>query len=358
MTPSPPRRPPLPGSEDEQAAVTRPAAADRGLPAAAVRRRRHAALPGGERPADAVRGARGALAAAVPAVRAGPPPPPDLAGGGAQVLPAGRVLLGVLPVRRRAAVRLRGLARTLSRHRRTPSGTDGRARRRCCSIGIALVAVGLLFKVGAVPFHMWTPDVYQGAPTPVTGFMAACTKVAAFGALLRVFYVALGGVALGLAADAVGVAILTMLVGVDHRDHPDRRQAACWPTPRSRTPGFILVGVLALDAGRASRRRCSTCVAYGFTTVGAFAVVTLVRDAGGEATHLSQWAGPRPALAAGRRRLRVLPAGLRRHPADQRVHRQVRGVLGRDRRRRGAAGRSSACWPARSRRSSTSGSSC
>ena len=52
--------------------------------------------------------------------------------------------------------------------------------------------VGLLFKVGAVPFHSWTPDVYQGAPTPVTGFMAACTKVAAFGAILRVAYVGVG----------------------------------------------------------------------------------------------------------------------------------------------------------------------
>ena len=55
-------------------------------------------------------------------------------------------------------------------------------------LGVAMLAVGLLFKVGAAPFHLWTPDVYQGAPTPVTGFMAACTKVAAFGALLRVAY--------------------------------------------------------------------------------------------------------------------------------------------------------------------------
>ncbi len=49
-------------------------------------------------------------------------------------------------------------------------------------VGSLLVLIGLLFKVGAVPFHSWTPDVYQGAPTPITGFMAACTKVAAFGA--------------------------------------------------------------------------------------------------------------------------------------------------------------------------------
>ena len=52
-------------------------------------------------------------------------------------------------------------------------------------VGVVLILVGLLFKVGAVPFHSWTPDVYHGAPTPITGFMAACTKVAAFGALLR-----------------------------------------------------------------------------------------------------------------------------------------------------------------------------
>ncbi|GAB3852663.1 hypothetical protein GCM10029963_42630 [Micromonospora andamanensis] len=59
--------------------------------------------------------------------------------------------------------------------------------------GMALVAIGLLFKAAAAPFHVWTPDVYQGAPTPLTGFMAACTKVAAFGALLRVFHVAFEG---------------------------------------------------------------------------------------------------------------------------------------------------------------------
>ena len=55
--------------------------------------------------------------------------------------------------------------------------------------------VGLLFKVGAVPFHSWIPDVYQGAPTPITAFMAAATKIAAFGALLRIFYVAVPEIA-------------------------------------------------------------------------------------------------------------------------------------------------------------------
>ena len=65
--------------------------------------------------------------------------------------------------------------------------------------GVALIGMGLLFKFGAVPFHSWTPDVYVGAPTPVTAFMAACTKIAAIGALLRVFYVGLGRGSVGLA---------------------------------------------------------------------------------------------------------------------------------------------------------------
>ncbi|WP_037136141.1 proton-conducting transporter transmembrane domain-containing protein, partial [Prescottella defluvii] len=60
-------------------------------------------------------------------------------------------------------------------------------------IGLGLLSVGLLFKVGAVPFHSWIPDVYQGAPTPITAFMASATKIAAFGAALRVFYVAVPG---------------------------------------------------------------------------------------------------------------------------------------------------------------------
>ena len=79
--------------------------------------------------------------------------------------------------------------------------------------GMALIAVGLLFKVGAAPFHSWTPDVYQGAPTPVTAFMAACTKVAGFGALLRVFYVGFGTLVWDWRPVLWGVAILTMVVG-------------------------------------------------------------------------------------------------------------------------------------------------
>ncbi|HEX9551796.1 MAG TPA: NADH-quinone oxidoreductase subunit N, partial [Streptosporangiaceae bacterium] len=79
--------------------------------------------------------------------------------------------------------------------------------------GIALLGVGLLFKIGAVPFQAWKPDVYQGAPTPVTALMASCTLVSAFGALLRVFYVAFGQLTWDWRPVLWGVAILTMLGG-------------------------------------------------------------------------------------------------------------------------------------------------
>src|SRR5208337_2394700 len=79
--------------------------------------------------------------------------------------------------------------------------------------GIALLGLGLLFKVGAVPFHAWKPDVYQGSPTPVTALMASCTLVAAFGALLRVFYVAFGNVLWSWRPALWVVAVLTMVVG-------------------------------------------------------------------------------------------------------------------------------------------------
>jgi len=156
-------------------------------------------------------------------------------------------------------------------------------------IGIALVAVGLLFKIGAAPFHSWTPDVYQGAPTPVTGFMAACTKVAAFGALLRVFYVALGGVRWDWRPMMWGVAILTMVVGsVLAITQTDVKRMLAYSSIAH--AGFILTGVLAIDRAGTSAT-LFYLVTYGFTTIGAFAVVTLVRDHTGEATHLSQWAG-------------------------------------------------------------------
>ena len=104
--------------------------AHRDLPADPVRGRRHAAVPRGQRPAHAVRGARGAVAAALPAVRAGPPPPAAVPGSGGEVLPARGLLLGVPPVRHRPAVRVHGLGGAGAPSPRRPRPTP--PTRRCC----------------------------------------------------------------------------------------------------------------------------------------------------------------------------------------------------------------------------------
>ncbi|WP_051718163.1 NADH-quinone oxidoreductase subunit NuoN [Streptomyces megasporus] len=155
--------------------------------------------------------------------------------------------------------------------------------------GGALLLAGLLFKVGAVPFHMWTPDVYQGAPTPVTGFMAAATKVAAFGALLRLLYVVLPGLTWDWRPVMWGVAIASMAAGaVIAVTQTDVKRLLAYSSIAH--AGFILAGVIAATPAGISSV-LFYLGAYSFVTVGAFAVVTLVRDAGGEATHLSKWAG-------------------------------------------------------------------
>ncbi|MFD9072869.1 NADH-quinone oxidoreductase subunit NuoN [Streptomyces lasiicapitis] len=156
-------------------------------------------------------------------------------------------------------------------------------------IGSAMIVMGLLFKVGAVPFHMWTPDVYQGAPTPVTGFMAAATKVAAFGALLRLLYVVLPGLRWDWRPVMFGVAVITMLGGaIVAITQTDIKRLLAYSSIAH--AGFILAGVIATTEDGVSSV-LFYLGAYSFVTIGAFAVVTLVRDAGGEATHLSKWAG-------------------------------------------------------------------
>jgi NADH-quinone oxidoreductase subunit N len=155
--------------------------------------------------------------------------------------------------------------------------------------GVLLVTVGLLFKVGAVPFHSWTPDVYQGAPTPVTGFMAACTKVAAFGAMLRVLYVAVEGAALDWQPVIAVVAALSMVVGaVLAVVQTDVKRILAYSSIAH--AGFILTGVIALDEVGISST-IFYLMTYGFMTIPAFAIVALVRSSGTEATLLEQWRG-------------------------------------------------------------------
>nr|WP_321164051.1 NADH-quinone oxidoreductase subunit NuoN [Nocardioides sp. Root682] len=164
--------------------------------------------------------------------------------------------------------------------------------------GIALLAVGLLFKIGAAPFQAWTPDVYQGAPTAVTAFMAAGTKVAAFGALLRLLYVAFGGERWSWVPMLWVVAIASMVLGavLAAVQNDVKRMLAYSSVAHT---GFLLVGVLGVQGADELAKGQYTSLegvlfyltTYGFSTIGAFAIVTLVRDAGGEATHYDRWAG-------------------------------------------------------------------
>jgi NADH-quinone oxidoreductase subunit N len=156
-------------------------------------------------------------------------------------------------------------------------------------LGLALLVVGLLFKAGIAPFHSWTPDVYQGSPTAVTAFMASCTKVAAFGAILRVLYVGFSNTHWDWRPLMWAVAITTMAVGaIFGLTQTDVKRILAYSSIAH--AGFILVGLIALTKDGVSST-LFYLVTYGFATVAAFGLVTLVRDPDGEATHLSQWSG-------------------------------------------------------------------
>jgi NADH-quinone oxidoreductase subunit N len=165
--------------------------------------------------------------------------------------------------------------------------------------GLALLVIGLMFKGSVGPFHTWTPDVYQGAPTPVTAFMAACTKVAAFGAILRVLYVAFGDTRWEWGGVLWAVAIASMVIGaVIGLTQTDVKRMVAYSSVAH--AGFLLLGAIAVTEQGISGT-LFYLLAYGFNTLAIFAVISLVRDADGEATHLSQWAGlaKRSPLVAG-----------------------------------------------------------
>ncbi|MCL3837729.1 NADH-quinone oxidoreductase subunit NuoN [Aeromicrobium duanguangcaii] len=162
---------------------------------------------------------------------------------------------------------------------------------------IGLLLVGLLFKVGAVPFHSWTPDVYQGAPTPVTAFMAAATKAAAFIAMMRVLFVGFGGASWDWRPVLWVIAVITMLIGsIVAISQTDVKRMLAYSSIAH--AGFITVGLsgayLGDQEGLAITSISSVLfylLVYGIATIGAFAIVTVIRDSAGETTHLSKWAG-------------------------------------------------------------------
>jgi NADH-quinone oxidoreductase subunit N len=164
--------------------------------------------------------------------------------------------------------------------------------------GLALMLVGFAFKVAAVPFHMWTPDVYQGAPSPVTGFMAAVAKAGAFAAMLRVLFSSFGVVSTDWRPIVYGLAVLSLVLGafVALRQRDVKRMLAYSSINHA---GFILLGVVAGTA-RGVSSSLYYLFAYMFMVIGSFAIVTVLGREGDADHDLARYrglAGRQPVLA-------------------------------------------------------------
>jgi len=150
-------------------------------------------------------------------------------------------------------------------------------------VGLGLLLVGLGFKVAAVPFHMWTPDVYQGAPTPVTAFMAAATKAAAFGAILRVVTTAFPQYRDDWRPIIWVLAALSMLVGaIAALVQNDIKRTLAYSSIAH--AGYILMGVYAATS-RGREAALLYLLVYAFMAIGAFAVVMIAAPSADDAEH-------------------------------------------------------------------------
>lgn len=164
-------------------------------------------------------------------------------------------------------------------------------------IGLVLVVVGAAFKVSAVPFHMWTPDAYEGAPTPATTYMATVVKAAAFAMLLRLLFGAFGdemfrSTVAGWPALVAALSVLTMTVAnfTAGRQESVKRMLAYSSVAHA---GYVLVALAASgsDAGRAQGAMLFYLVAYTAATIGAFGTLVLCGSHGKEAVSYEDLAG-------------------------------------------------------------------
>jgi NADH-quinone oxidoreductase subunit N len=162
-------------------------------------------------------------------------------------------------------------------------------------LAVALILAGFVFKVSAVPFHMWVPDVYQGAPSPITGFMAAAVKAASFAAFLRLFYLVFMAGKSQWVPVIIVLAILTMTVGniVALVQRNVKRMLAYSSIAHA---GYIMIGMAALsiDNSRAAAGVMFYTLTYAVMTMGAFALVTALErpDRGGtRGLELEDYAG-------------------------------------------------------------------
>ena len=172
------------------------------------------------------------------------------------------------------------------------------------TIGAGLILVGLGFKVAAVPFHMWTPDVYQGAPTAVTAFMAAGAKIAGFAALLRVFSIAFSSISTDLTPVIWALSALTMIVGnlIAISQSDIKRMLAYSSIAHA---GYILMAFVPYGNPDVAPVSIAAglfyLVAYAITNFGTWGVVIAMEQAEGRGLAISDYAGlgkKYPALAA------------------------------------------------------------
>ncbi|TAK14561.1 MAG: NADH-quinone oxidoreductase subunit N [Anaerolineae bacterium] len=170
-------------------------------------------------------------------------------------------------------------------------------------LGAALILIGLGFKVAAVPFHMWTPDVYEGAPSSVTAFMAVGAKVGGFAALLRVFIVAFPSLGVDLAPVLTGVVAATLIVG-NVAAIAQRNIKRLLAYSSISHAGFILMAIVPYADDAVHRDTAAAALfyllAFALTSFGAWAVVMTLERAEGKGLELSDYAGlfrKYPALA-------------------------------------------------------------
>jgi NADH-quinone oxidoreductase subunit N len=155
--------------------------------------------------------------------------------------------------------------------------------------GLALLLVGFAFKVAAVPFHMWTPDVYEGAPSPVTGFMAAVAKAGAFAAMLRVLFSSFGVIDADWRPILYGLAVLSLVLGavLALRQRDIKRMLAYSSINHA---GFIFLGVQSATS-RGVSASLYYLFAYTFMTIGSFAIISVLGREGDADHDLTRYRG-------------------------------------------------------------------
>ena len=173
------------------------------------------------------------------------------------------------------------------------------ASRNLALAGMALMIVGLAFKVAAVPFHTWTPDVYQGSPSPVTGFMAAAAKAAGFAGMMRVLTLGLLPLRDDWRPAIWALAVVTLVVGsVLAIVQTDVKRMLAYSSISH--AGYVLVGIYATNPEGVAGAQYYL-MTYAFTVLGSFAVVSVVARRGDAATSLEDYRGlstEKPVLAA------------------------------------------------------------